>query len=462
MKTKFMKVLSVLLAMALLATTGIGALADGYIEIEDPGTLVGQLDDKDVIKVNAGKTASVTIVAKTGLKLNAFEGYWGWGEHMTFTGMTSEVLDKSIEGNYWGNEGKLFWVDLTFPTQENTKAGDKLLTATFDTTGMAAGDYRVSFTLEVLGHEIADQNGEPVQVLFDGEYTLEWSVHVHNDTNNDHICDAAKCDEKLSECADEDKNHECDYEGCKTSMGEHKSNAEHACLEGKCDYCQADMPAADHQPNGDDGNCETAITCSVCGTVTTEAKTHADTDKNHVCDNTGCTVYQGTHADGNNDHNCDYCGDKLSECDFDENHIYHDETHHWIQCYCGAKGNVTEHSHHTYSYYENEGDEHWSLCECGRRVPDSTEKHTYGENGQCVCGAEKPAPEGGILYGDADGDGEITAMDAALLDQYITGWDVTLNEKNADVDGDGEITAMDAALLDQYITGWDVTLGPTE
>lgn len=247
MKTKFMKVLSVLLAMALLATTGIGALADGYIEIEDPGTLVGQLDDKDVIKVNAGETASVTIVAKTGLKLNAFEGYWGWGKHMTFTGMTSEVLDKSIEGNYWGNEGKLIWVDLTFPTQENTKAGDKLLTANFDTTGMAAGDYRVSFTLEVLGHEIADQNGEPVQVLFDGEYTLEWSVHVHNDLDNDHMCDA--CEAEMSK-------HDWKQTGIKDN-GDGTHTVSYTC-ELNASHTMSDEPE-EHTYNQEDG------TKCICG-----------------------------------------------------------------------------------------------------------------------------------------------------------------------------------------------------
>ena len=42
MKTKFMKVLSVLLAMALLATTGIGALA--VYEEAVPGDLVEMAD----------------------------------------------------------------------------------------------------------------------------------------------------------------------------------------------------------------------------------------------------------------------------------------------------------------------------------------------------------------------------------------------------------------------------------
>ena len=71
---------------------------------------------------------------------------------------------------------------------------------------------------------------------------------------------------------------------------------------------------------------------------------------------------------------------------------------------------------------------------------------------------EEPVVE--VVYGDVDGDGEITSVDSALLSQYLTGWDVVLDEAAADVDGDGEITSVDSALLSQYLTGWDVVLGP--
>jgi hypothetical protein len=45
--------------------------------------------------------------------------------------------------------------------------------------------------------------------------------------------------------------------------------------------------AAAHTPNADDGDCTTAITCSVCGETTTAASTHADTDTNGKCDACG-------------------------------------------------------------------------------------------------------------------------------------------------------------------------------
>ena len=61
--------------------------------------------------------------------------------------------------------------------------------------------------------------------------------------------------------------------------------------------------------------------------------------------------------------------------------------------------------------------------------------------------------------GDADGNGEITIRDAAIILQYIAGWDVEVDENAADADGNGEITIRDAALILQYIAGWDVELG---
>ncbi len=59
-----------------------------------------------------------------------------------------------------------------------------------------------------------------------------------------------------------------------------------------------------HTPNADDGDCTTAITCSVCGTVTTTAKTHAfdnacDTNCNNAnCNHTRTTTHSPNADDG--------------------------------------------------------------------------------------------------------------------------------------------------------------------
>ncbi len=64
-----------------------------------------------------------------------------------------------------------------------------------------------------------------------------------------------------------------------------------------------------------------------------------------------------------------------------------------------------------------------------------------------------------VMPGDANGDGSVNARDAALLQQFVAAWDVTLDVMSADANGDGFINARDVALLQQYVAGWDVTLG---
>ncbi len=89
--------------------------------------------------------------------------------------------------------------------------------------------------------------------------------------------------------------------------------------------------------------------------------------------------------------------------------------------------------------------------------------HVYDDEYDAACnecGEIREVPEKPIeiVYGDASGDGSVNARDAALLQQYVAGWDVTL-EASADADGDGSVNARDVALLQQYIAGWDVKLG---
>ncbi len=67
--------------------------------------------------------------------------------------------------------------------------------------------------------------------------------------------------------------------------------------------------------------------CAKCNEIISKGEKinklgHKDDDKNHICDNTGCNVYQGTHEDTDKDHTCDYgCTEKIGECtDSDKDH----------------------------------------------------------------------------------------------------------------------------------------------
>lgn len=61
----------------------------------------------------------------------------------------------------------------------------------------------------------------------------------------------------------------------------------------------------------------------------------------------------------------------------------------------------------------------------------------------------------GIRKGDVNGDGEITAQDASLIQQFVArkfGADAAgFNVAAADVNGDGDVNAQDASLVQQYV-----------
>lgn len=52
---------------------------------------------------------------------------------------------------------------------------------------------------------------------------------------------------------------------------------------------------------------------------------------------------------------------------------------------------------------------------------------------------------------DINFDGVVDETDLSLFESYFAGFDVTINEENADVDRDGEISRRDMLLLSQYL-----------
>ena len=66
---------------------------------------------------------------------------------------------------------------------------------------------------------------------------------------------------------------------------------------------------------------------------------------------------------------------------------------------------------------------------------------------------DAPAPV--AVYGDADGDGEVTILDVTFIQRYAAGIHLPtqLNELNADVDDDGSVTILDATLIQRFTVG---------
>lgn len=79
-----------------------------------------------------------------------------------------------------------------------------------------------------------------------------------------------------------------------------------------------------------------------------------------------------------------------------------------------------------------------------------------------VLGITTVSAAGKGVYGDVNDDGKINNKDMGLLQQYINGYDVVINEELADVTHDDKVSNKDLGLLQQYINGYDVTLEPDE
>lgn len=64
------------------------------------------------------------------------------------------------------------------------------------------------------------------------------------------------------------------------------------------------------------------------------------------------------------------------------------------------------------------------------------------------------------MAGDANEDKTVTVLDVIVVARSLAGgWDVVINEENADVNGDHRVDLKDVVLLRRYLAqGWDVTL----
>ena len=157
----------------------------------------------------------------------------------------------------------------------------------------------------------------------------------------------------------------------------------------------------------------------------------------------GCQNYDGPACLPGN---CYYCGEAMEP-------VAH-ENGAWAPCVdgeCAYGCGLTYPA--TADHVDEDADDYCDTCWTHLAHIDAD------SDGWCdICYSEMPVAD--ILYGDADGDGEITLLDATMLQQFLNEYEVELNEAAADADGDGEITLLDATLLQQYLNEYDVTLGP--
>ena len=89
----------------------------------------------------------------------------------------------------------------------------------------------------------------------------------------------------------------------------------------------------------------------------------------------------------------------------------------------------------------------------------ATGSHTYDNacDASCnACGAIREVPDS--LPGDVNNDGKVNTRDIGLMQQWMNGWDVTMDKDAADVNDDGKVNTRDIGLMQQWMNGWDVEL----
>ena len=104
----------------------------------------------------------------------------------------------------------------------------------------------------------------------------------------------------------------------------------------------------------------------------------------------------------------------------------------------------------TFAKYEFDEDSHWQVCECGKMIDNTDWDHDF-TNGDCVCGAKKPATG---LKGDVNLDGKVNAEDLTMLARHVAEIEIITDAvalDNADVTGDHKVGADDLTKLARFV-----------
>lgn len=219
MKTKFLKVFSLVLAVSLLVIAA--GLISGAL-----GNYSLKADSVSVELTGEATEATVSIYSDSQMSLYGFEGYWSITEdssaqYFTLKSISSEVDDITFNGYNFADveTGQVIWVDdegIDSATPTNIAAGSKFLTATYDVADdTPEGTYTVSFTFHVFADEtlVPDETETTFNATI--KVTHEKGYVDNGDGTHDYVCDVC---------------------------GVEKDNEAHTYEDGKC-VCGAEEPA---------------------------------------------------------------------------------------------------------------------------------------------------------------------------------------------------------------------------
>ena len=274
----------------------------------------------------------------------------------------------------------------------------------------------------------------------------------------------------MTQCSDEDTDHDCDV--CGATMGTHEAaEGKHTCdycgqtvtqcsdsddTDHKCDTCGQDN-ITDHvygevTYTGDGINSYAAERSCACGEKQTASVTITSAvTREATCTAEGETTYTADFAE-------DWAQDKTTtETIAKKPHTYGDLAWSWtgsdetgytaatatFQCSCGDTQTETDDQLEkvtTDATYEAAGSDVYT-------AKVTFEGKEYTDTKMVTI----PQLTAKVIYGDVDGDGYVTSIDATQVLLYVAQKIQEIRVTEADVDGDANITSMDATEILLYV-----------
>ena len=157
----------------------------------------------------------------------------------------------------------------------------------------------------------------------------------------------------------------------------------------------------------------------------------------------------------------------------------HTGTVYCADCYAViTEDEVLDMIDHTLGDWLSDEENHWHVCEtCSEEFDkaahtasdwivdtEATAEADGHQHKECtVCGRileeeDIPALAPSHVPGDINGDAELNNKDLTRFFQYLSDWDVEVNEAALDVNGDGSVNNKDLTRLFQYLSDWDVEI----
>ena len=173
------------------------------------------------------------------------------------------------------------------------------------------------------------------------------------------------------------------------------------------------------------------------GVVTVTIAAHKLTE--HPATDATCTT------DGNTAYwSCSVCGKYFADADASEEIAENS----WV---IPAAHKLTEHPAAEPTYESDGNTAYWSCSACGKFFSDAAATTEIAEDSWIIPALIPDA----VIYGDVNGDTDVTAKDNILLARYVAEWSgITIDVAAADVNNDGAVNAKDVIILARHIAGW--------